>query len=134
MASVFQDSVAQALAEQPWWLRRKDSLVAIAGTVLQVANLAVLVSGDMPAWMNAIVAAVIGAAQIVVHAGTKGAITPSMAQRLEASGEQAHLDLVPTSGIAVTEESEPVTAVVQAELPVYDGGASGYEGQHRLGE
>ena len=135
MASVFQNSVAEALAEQSWWVRRKDTLTAVAGTILQVANLLLLVSGEWPAWINAIIAAVIGAAQIVIHAGTKGAITPSMAMRLERAGERAHLDRPSVSGVAVTTEPNPVDAVATTDLPVYTGETSAeYQGQHRAGE
>lgn len=132
MASAFQNSVAEALAEQSWWVRRKDTLTAVAGTILQVGNLLILVSGGWPAWVNAIIAGVIGAAQIVIHAGTKGAITPSMASRLEQAGERAYLDRPSVSGFAVTDRSRPVEAVETEDLPVYEGESSAvYEGQHR---
>lgn len=135
MASVFQNSVAEALAEQSWWMRRKDTLTAVAGTILQVGNLVLLVSGGWPAWVNAVVAGVIGLAQIVIHAGTKGAITPSMAARLEQAGERAHLDRPSVSGVAITTEPEPVDAVASTDLPVYTGESSAeYIGQHRSGE
>lgn len=135
MASVFQNSVAEALAEQSWWMRRKDTLTAIAGTILQVGNLLMLVSGGWPAWVNAIIAGIIGMAQIVIHAGTKGAITPSMAARLEQAGERAHLDRPSVSGVAITTEPNPVDAVATTDLPVYTGETSAeYQGQHRAGE
>ena len=135
MASVFQNSVAEALAEQSWWARRKDTLTATAGTILQVANLLLLVSGGWPAWVNAVIAGVIGVAQIVIHAGTKGAITPSMAARLERAGERAHLDRPSVTGVAITTEPNPVDAVAATDLPVYTGETSAeYTGQHRAGE
>ena len=135
MASVFQKSVAEALAEQSWWARRKDTLTAIAGTILQVANLLMLVSGGWPAWVNAVIAGVIGLAQIVVHAGTKGAITPSMAMRLERAGERAHLDRPSVTGVAITTEPDPVDVVTTSELPVYTGETSAeYTGQHRASD
>lgn len=126
MASVFQSAVAEALNEQPWYQRRKDTLTAVAGTILQVLNLLVLYSGEWPAWANAIIAAVIGVCQILVHSRTKGAITPSMAKRLEKSGMQAFLDRPSESGVEV---QDPVGAVYDApdlgdgdvELPVYRG-------------
>ena len=83
MTSKFQNAVAEALNEQPWYQRRKDTLAAVAGTILQVLNLLVLYTGELPAWTNAVIAAVIGVCQIVVHARTQGAITPSMGERLE---------------------------------------------------
>ncbi|WP_293817698.1 hypothetical protein [uncultured Corynebacterium sp.] len=123
MASVFNASVEKALANQSWFTRRKDTLTAIAGTILQIANLGALYASNGPEWVNILIAGVIGAAQIVIHAGTKGAITPSMAGRLEQAGAEANLDLTSVSGVAVTSESEPVDAV--EEFPPY-------EGAHRL--
>lgn len=126
MASVFQSAVAEALNEQPWYQRRKDTLTAVAGTILQVANLLVLYTGELPAWLNAVIAGVIGICQILVHSRTKGAITPSMAKRLEESGMQAFLDRPSESGVEV---QKPVGAIYDAphfsegdvELPVYRG-------------
>ena len=152
MASVFQNSVAEALAEQSWWARRKDTLTAIAGTILQVANLLILVSGGWPAWANAVIAGVIGLAQIVIHAGTKGAITPSMAMRLERAGERAHLDRPSVTGVAITGEPHIADAEVvtdpgrgypgyvfgeplSAELPIYTGETSAeYTGKHHASD
>lgn len=76
-------AVSNALAHQSWFMRRKDTLVAVAGTVLQLGNLAVVFTQGFPEWVGLLVAVVVGVAQVVVHAGTKGAITPSMAARLE---------------------------------------------------
>lgn len=99
----FQEAVAIAVAEQPAYMRRKDSITATAGTILQVANLLVAFAGELPAWANILIAAVVGVAQIAVHAGTKGAITPSMANRLQA-----------------VQDSQPAPA----ELPTYVGESS----------
>lgn len=118
MASVFKDSVAQAIAEQPGWVRRKDSLTAVAGTILQLGNLALMLTADGPAWVNIIIGALIGVAQIIIHAGTKGAITPSMAVRLEQAGANANLDRLSVSG---------VTASTQTAVNVSDY----YPGKHR---
>lgn len=119
MASVFQSAVAEALNEQPWYQRRKDTLTAVAGTVLQVLNLLVLYSGEWPAWANAIIAAVIGVCQILVHSRTKGAITPSMAKRLEESGMAAFMERPSESGVTVTHSVSEDTP--GAGLPVYRG-------------
>ena len=78
-------AVEEALARQPWYVQRKDSITAIAGIVLQIANFVSVWAAGAPHWVAIIIAVVIGAAQVVVHAGTQGAITPSMAQRLEAA-------------------------------------------------
>lgn len=122
MASIFQSAVAEALNEQPWYQRRKDTLTAVAGTILQVANLLVLYTGELPAWVNALIAGVIGICQILVHSRTKGAITPSMAKRLEDFGMQAFLDRPSQSGVTV---DHPIGDVAdtpgEVELPVYRG-------------
>lgn len=132
MASVFQDSVAQAIAEQPGWVRRKDSLTAVAGTILQLGNLALMLTADGPAWVNIVIGALIGVAQIIIHAGTKGAITPSMAVRLEQAGANANLDrmsvssaTVPTWTAANASDSYPGKHRVENGLPVYDQPSTG---------
>lgn len=124
MASVFQDSVAQAIAEQPGWVRRKDSLTAVAGTILQLGNLALMLTADGPAWVNIVIGALIGVAQIIIHAGTKGAITPSMAVRLEQAGANANLDRLSVSALTRTVAHAADNYVGQhradTDLPVYD--------------
>lgn len=100
MKSVIRDAVAAALVAQPWWARRKDTLVAIAGTVLQVANVAAFSGDAVPGWVAALIAVVVGVCQIIVHAGTKGAVTPSMADRLEAAAPRED-DGVDGSGLPV---------------------------------
>lgn len=113
MAISFQDTFAQALADQPTFQRRKDTITSFAGTILQLANLGVFATADLPIGVNLAVATVIGVCQILVHAGTKGAITPSQAVRLEAA--QAKLE-----------------AANSPTLPVYDGESTGdYVGAHR---
>lgn len=136
MNSVIEVAVARALAEQPWFARRKDTLAAVAGTVLQLANVAAAYTTQMPEWANVLIAVLIGAAQVVVHATTPGAITPSQAQRLEVA---AGLEGVDTS---LNPCNEPDPAPVA--LPVYDGPTTApthplefpaatvdYEGRHR---
>lgn len=141
MASVFNSAVEQALSQQSWFVRRKDTLVAIAGTALQIANLGALYASSGPEWVNILIAVVIGAAQIIIHAGTRGAITPSMATRLAAAGAQAHLDRDPVSGVIAEGESQPVEAVTvdDSTLPVADSlvaydGPTSYPGRHRREE
>lgn len=102
MASVFQDAVSEVLVHQPWWERRKDSIAAATGSALQVVNLSVLLSDQWPAWVNLLAATLIGVAQIITHATTRGAITPSMAGRLEEAAHTAHLDRDNVSGVILT--------------------------------
>lgn len=85
---VITTAVINALESQPWWVRRKDTITAIAGGVLQLANVAVAYTGDLPEWASVLIAGVVMVCQALVHARTVGAITPSMAARLsEAGGE-----------------------------------------------
>lgn len=78
------DAVSSALAKQSWFLYRKDSITAVAGTILQIANFK-NIDSYTDTWVGIAIAIVIGIAQVIVHAGTKGAITPSMAGRLQAA-------------------------------------------------
>lgn len=108
-----QDAVEAALVEQPWFIRRKDSIVAVSGGILQVLNLLSAYAGGWPEWANVVIAALIFVIQAVVHAGTPGAITPSMADRLE--------DAAPTPERSVELDSTP--------FPVYSGPSSNPAGQ-----
>lgn len=83
-----QIAVENALAAQPWWERRKDTITAMAGTIMQLANVVVTYTTDGPEWASVAVALLIGLCQIIIHAGTPGAITPSMATRLEQEAPQ----------------------------------------------
>lgn len=113
MASIFNDALSQLLHEQPEYLRRKDSITSASGTVLQLTQLLAIQGAGLPLWVNLIVGVVIGVAQILVHAGTKGAVTPSMAKRLEEAGRRAHMDRMSLSNPQAV---------------------SAYEGQHRMKE
>ena len=111
--SVIEVAVARALAEQPWFTRRKDTITAVAGTILQLANVAAAYATQMPEWANVLIAVLIGAAQVIVHAGTPGAITPSQSHRLELAAELEGVD----TSLTPCNDTEPGPAV----LPVYDG-------------
>ena len=84
MNTTIDTAVQNALANQSWFMRRKDTITAAAGTLLQLLNVAVAYTADGPEWANVVVAFLIGLCQVVIHAGTPGAITPSMSKRLEA--------------------------------------------------
>lgn len=85
MDPIIQNAVTNALATQPWWVRRKDTITAIAGTVLQMLNILVAYTTTAPEWASIALAVAIGVCQVIIHAGTPGAITPSMATRLDAA-------------------------------------------------
>lgn len=88
--NVVQEAVSAALADQSWFVRRKDTMAAAAAAIAQFGNLALAVHDQLPPIGAAIVAVVILVAQIVVHAATPGAITPSMSYRLNGALEEAH--------------------------------------------
>lgn len=83
--NTFNVAVSEYLATQPWAVRRKNTIVAVAGGVAQLAQIATVLAFGAPEWVPLVIGAVIALAQAVVHAFTPGAITPSMAPRLEAA-------------------------------------------------
>lgn len=83
MSNEIQNAVSNALRGQSWFVRRKDTIAAVAGTIVQVLNLMVFMTAGAPEWVNALIAVTVGVAQTLVHAATPGAITPSMEKRLE---------------------------------------------------
>lgn len=83
MSNEIQTAVSNALRNQSWFIRRKDTIAAVAGTIVQVLNLVVFMTTGAPEWVNGIIAVAVGVAQAFVHAATPGAITPSMEKRLE---------------------------------------------------
>lgn len=89
MTTDIQTAVENALVTQPWWIRRKDTITAIAGTTAQLLNVAAAYATDAPEWASVVFAVLIGLCQVIIHAGTPGAITPSMGARLE---KEAPLD------------------------------------------
>lgn len=88
MSNDIQNAVSNALRGQSWFVRRKDTIAAVAGTIVQVLNLMVFMTTGAPEWVNALIAVAVGIAQTLVHAATPGAITPSMQHRLEKAALQ----------------------------------------------
>lgn len=88
MSNDIQNAVSNALRGQSWFVRRKDTIAAVAGTIVQVLNLVVFMTTGAPEWVNGIIAVAVGVGQAFVHAATPGAITPSMEKRLEQAALQ----------------------------------------------
>lgn len=131
-----QEAVQNALAAQPWYVRRKDTITAVAGTLLQLLNVAAAYTTDAPEWASVALAVLIGICQIVVHAGTPGAITPSMATRLESQAPQ----VADEGGLAAGAQANELAGLAMANphdldyIPApsaHDGGSTVYEGAHR---
>lgn len=115
-----EELIAAALSEQPWFMRRKDTIAASVGGLLQIANVAGAYFSDAPAWVNVLLAVVIGLLQVVVHAATPGAVTPSMATRLERTAERVDTPTPEVRETTTPEAREDVTPIA----PGHDGGAA----------
>lgn len=147
-----QIAVSNALAAQPWYVRRKDTITAVTGTILQLANVASAYTTDMPEWVSVALAVLIGMCQIVVHAGTPGAITPSMAGRLEKQAPQTDEGIfavgaespeivdVDEDGLAAGAEAHELAGLAMANPhdlgytpgpDAHGDGSTVYEGAHR---
>lgn len=140
MASVYKTAVAQAMDNDPTWLRYKGSILiistGIAGILGDLADGAEL--KDTAVGMTLTVVATIIFA--VINRFTKDGFTPSMKKRLETAGQEAFLDRVSESGITVAPAASgaPVTAAEATDtevLPAYDvESTNDYAGEHRAGE
>lgn len=84
-----QDAGARVLVEQSWWSEKKNSLAGVANLILQVANFTVGLTVGLPVWAIILIAVVIGLAEVVVHATTKGPVTKSGLEKIRAKAEQA---------------------------------------------
>lgn len=101
---IVQHSVAEALSEQKWYHRRKESITLVAGYLLQFGQIALLTYSDSPTWVVALIGAVIFLAQIFIIAGTKGAVTNSMVERLAEKAER-----IPTTSVSEKVSSDYAT-------------------------
>lgn len=88
--NIYSQVVNAYVAHQPWFVRRKDTIVVVAGLVLQVLQVLAVHAAQAPAWVSLVVAVAIGLAQAIITSGTKGAITPSMGERLARAAETLH--------------------------------------------
>lgn len=79
---VVHDAVAEELSKQSWFVRRKDSLTLAATVVLTILQSNLIDWATYPAWASTAVSVAIGVAGIILVAGTRGAVTPSMGARL----------------------------------------------------
>ena len=82
IAEALDPVLGKVLQEQSWWMRRKNTLAAIAQFVLQFANVSLLVGGVLPLWGTITIGVLIFLAEVVVHAATRGPVTPSGADRI----------------------------------------------------
>lgn len=86
--NIYAQIVDAYVVRQSWFARRKDTLVVVLGGFLQVAQMLAVYTAQAPAWVSLVLAVAIGLAQATITAATKGAITPSMGDRLARMAEE----------------------------------------------
>lgn len=92
LTDVVQEAGAKALAGQGWFSRRKNTIVAAAQVVLQVLNLVAFTLTDVHWGVTLAVAVVVGVGEVIIHAATKGPVTPSGVERIRREAERVELD------------------------------------------
>lgn len=125
MASVFKAAANREIENQPVYLRYKGSiLIALSGLAWVLAELATSEDIAELGWSGTIGAAATVVA-FLVNRFTKDGITPSMAERLERSGQAAFLDRPSASHIAAYEpvEVQSAATVEDVEPASTDGAA-----------
>lgn len=105
-----QEAVQNALAAQPWYVKRKDTLTAVAGAVLYLLDALAVSNTNMDETTGLALAAVVFVCQVFIHAGTKGAITESMATRLEDAAPEPEY----ANGLAVGAEAAELAGLPTA--------------------
>lgn len=110
-AGFIQEVVDDYVASQPWWERRKNTIIAVAGLVLQVAQVVAVYAAGGPEWASVALAGVIGVCEALMHATAKGAVTPSMGARLGDAAEQI------TPAVPVETGAEASTLPLEGEAP-----------------
>lgn len=109
--------------------KRRNSLAGAANLILQLANLLVFVNYEIPLWATIIIALVIGAAEIVVHAFSKTPVTQGVVEQVTAAAEQQvireRLAAVPAPTPAQPAQESAAVPHLPSGLPVYDGDTTG---------
>lgn len=133
MSNEIQTSVSNALRNQSWFVRRKDTIAAVAGTIVQLLNLLVFMTAGAPEWVNALIAITVGIAQTLVHAATPGAITPSMERRLEKAALQPAPVTAETTAYSEGEQAARLFAQATPNSEDPEHGAVSYHAPHEHG-
>lgn len=96
LVNKIQEAGARVLVEQSWWAEKKNSVAAVAQLILQLANFTIGLTVGLPWWAIVLIALVIGVAEVIVHATTKGPVTKSGVEKIRVKAEQAQAAEVPT--------------------------------------
>lgn len=77
-------AVAKIIVDQPWWARRKETILTVLNGLVWACSVLGAMNGVIPVWGVAVIGAVGSACAALVIALTKAAVTPSMAARIAA--------------------------------------------------
>ena len=105
LVNKLQEAAGNAIAEQSWFQRRKNTLAAVAQGVLQFANAALFLTGILPLPVTIAIAIVIIAAEVVVHATSRTPVTPAVVEKIAQKAV----------------EQDEYEGRHREELPVYEG-------------
>lgn len=84
-----QDRLAEWLANQPTFVRRKDSLAVVLASVAQVLSAVGLIESRLEPWAFWVIVGIAFVAQIGTIALTKAPITPTLVKRVNELVEEA---------------------------------------------
>ena len=82
VSDAIQMAGSKALQDQSWWDRRKNTLAGVANLILQVVNVLAFMATDVHWGVTVAIAVLVGMAEVVVHAATKGPVTPSGVEKM----------------------------------------------------
>ena len=90
------EAVAIELQEQPWWLRRKATIMLVLQGAMWVAGAIPVFLADAPEWFILVAGGVGFFLTTLTNALTKDGVTPSMAPRLADQAERREVEEAPT--------------------------------------
>ena len=89
------DAVAAELVAQPWWLRRKGTIMLILQASSWLAGILPVHLADAPVWFIGVTGFVGVVMTTLINALTKDGVTPSMAPRLAEQAQSAEAEAAP---------------------------------------
>lgn len=90
------EAVAVELQEQPWWLRRKGTIMLVLQAISWVAGVIPVYFADASEWTILAVGLIGSFFTALVNAFTVDGVTPSMAPRLADQAERVNTETTPT--------------------------------------
>lgn len=90
------DAVAAELMAQPWWLRRKGTIMLVLQALAWLVGVLPVCLADAPSWFIAVTGGAGVVLTTLINALTKDGVTPSMALRLAEQARAAENATAPT--------------------------------------